>query len=156
MSKTPWNPSKKATARVNAPLPAPTVCPNCGDDVAIVHHNDVYGRAYGVWPWLYRGVDNDCDSYVGMHPFTNIPVGTLADPSTREARKACKPAFEALWKGEAAFLSRKQAYQALASQLGIPVKECHFAWFSAATCLQAREACERLMQNHQATETTER
>ncbi len=40
------------------------------------------------WPWVY--ICEGCGSYVGMHPFTDIPLGTLADAATREARKECK------------------------------------------------------------------
>lgn len=146
--KSPWNPSKKATARVKAPLPAPENCQHCGSPVEIAHHRDVYGRAFSDWPWMYRCTDEDCDSYVGMHPFTAIPLGTLADPATREARKSCKPPFEDLWRGRRSFLTRKEAYQALADRLGIPVGQCHFAWFDVATCVRAWRICQDLMEEH--------
>lgn len=135
--KTPWNPSKKATARVKNPLPAPVVCRFCGGGVAIKTHQEVYGRAYGDWPYMYHC--GGCGAYVGLHPFTAIPLGTLADRATREARKRCKPAFEALWqKGN---MSRNQAYEWLAQRLGIPVDECHFGWFDVEQCLRAQKIC---------------
>ena len=157
MSKTPWNPSRKAAARVKAPLPAPEVCPYCGSPVEIVHHREVYGRAFSAWPWLYRCAGSPaCDSYVGMHPYTAIPLGTLADPATRDARKNCKPAFEALWRGDCSFLTRREAYRALADRLGIPVEQCHFAWFDIAACWKAKDACMQIAKEHRNTDTTGR
>lgn len=136
-TKSPWNPSRKAIARVKNPLPPPTECPFCGGQVAISHHDDVYGRTYGDWPWMYRCAP--CDAYVGMHPFTDIPLGTLANPATRAARKRCKPAFE--WLHRFGGWSRSEAYAELARRLGITAEECHFGWFDEAMCEKARRAC---------------
>lgn len=139
--KTPWNPSRRATARVKAPLPAPEQCRLCGGNVRIGEHAEVYGgRSFGDWPWVY--LCDDCGAYVGLHPFTSIPLGTLADARIRAARKACKPAFEKLHRSGG--MTRKQAYAALAERLGIPVDECHFGWFDLDMCEQARRAAEQL------------
>ncbi len=134
--KTPWNPSRRAIARVRNPLPAPTVCPHCGAPVEIVNNAAIYGRSYGEWPWAYAcdGADGDgCGAYVGMHPFTAIPLGTLADAPTRDARKKAKDAFNPLWQEKR--MSRTAAYQWLAGSLGIAnVEECHIGWFDVETC----------------------
>ena len=87
---TPWNPSHKAIARVKNPLPVPDSCPYCGDQVEIKENKVIFGRNTGEWPWIYQCADDNCDAYVGMHPFTHIPLGTLADQETRERRKAAK------------------------------------------------------------------
>lgn len=129
--KTPWNPSRRAIARVRNPLPEPTACQYCGGKVEIVRNSAIYGRDYGEWPWAYRCTC--CHSYVGMHPFTAIPLGTLANAATREARKKAKAAFNPLWQGKC--MSRTEAYQWLASALGIAnVEECHIGWFDVAMC----------------------
>lgn len=126
----PWYPSRSAIARVKNPLPAPTECQHCGGAVEIVNNSEIYGRSYGDWPWAYlcRG----CRAYVGMHPFTDIPLGTLADEATREARKRAKAAFNPLWQDGG--MKRTEAYAWLAGQLGIPVGETHIGWFDVATC----------------------
>lgn len=109
---TPWNPSPVAVARVKNPLPAPTVCEHCGAPVEIVRNGALYGRDYGDWPWSYACTKR-C-SYVGMHPQTGIPLGTLATKEIREARKAAKAAFNPLWQadehGQRGPLTRSQAY----------------------------------------------
>jgi hypothetical protein len=137
-NKTPWNPSRKATARVRDPQPVPVQCIYCLDVVEIRHHDKVYGKAYGEWPWMYVCVG--CGARVGMHPFTAIPLGTLADEATREARKVCKPAFEHLWL-DAGF-ERSGAYVWLADKLVLTAEQCHFGLFDIETCRRAKLACD--------------
>lgn len=140
--KSPWHPSIKATKRVLNPLPAPTVH-ECGTPVEIAHHQQVYGRDYSEWPWMYRCAA--CDASVGMHPFTNIPLGTLADKALRDIRKACKQPFQVLW--EHGRMTRTEAYAGLAAHLGIEVEACHFGWFDAATCIRARDWAVATLRN---------
>lgn len=135
----PWNPSRRAINRVTNPLPAPTECQYCGGKVEIVKNSEIYGREYGEWPWAYlcRG----CKAYVGMHPFTGIPLGTLADRNTREMRKLAKDAFNPLW--QSGQMTRGDAYAWLAAQLGIAAGACHVGWFDADTCERVIEIIER-------------
>ena len=139
--KTPWNPSKSATARVKNPLPAPELCPHCGSRVHIVSNAELYGRQYGTWPWAYACEDSTrCGAYVGLHPFTAIPLGTLATKPIREARKLAKAIFNPLWQQHG--MTRTAAYAWLAQQLGIAnVQECHIAWFDEAMCRRVVAVC---------------
>ncbi|KVP48431.1 zinc-finger-containing protein [Burkholderia ubonensis] len=136
-TKTPWNPSRRATARVKNALPAPTTCPYDGGPVEIVNNSAIYGRAYGEWPWAF--LCRTCRAYVGLHPFTGIPLGTLADAATREARKRAKAAFNPIWQSGA--MTRTDAYVWLAQQLGIAVGECHVGWFDATVCDRVVAIC---------------
>lgn len=148
----PWNPSRRAIKRVANPLPVPTICPHCGSAVKIVNHEEIYnGQSYGEWPWAYKCDGNFCDAYVGMHPFTNIPLGTLATHAMRDARKRAKAVFQPLWQsGE---MTRSEAYAWLAVQLGIAVAATHIGWFDVPMCnrvvevLRARNDahCEQLL-----------
>lgn len=129
---TPWNPAPWALKRVKNAIPAPTSCPHCQGDVEIVNNKEIYGRPYGDWPWAYRCKSKTCDSYVGMHPMTNIPLGTLANAELRNARKMAKNEFhdmmtEAKW-------TRDQAYAHLAKEMGLKHEECHFGWFTIEQC----------------------
>ena len=136
--KTPWNPSRKAIARVKNPLPAPSTHDVCGGEVKIVGNEVIYGRAFGEWPWAYRC--GKCGAYVGMHPFTAIPLGTLADAPTRAARKRAKAAFNPVWVS--GMMTRSAAYAWLAQQLGIKnVEECHIGWFDVPTCNRVVRVC---------------
>ncbi|WP_087864096.1 zinc-finger-containing protein [Comamonas thiooxydans] len=135
--KTPWNPCKTAEARVTNPLPAPTVCPHCCSAVEIVGNEEIYGKPYGKYPWAYRCKSYTCDSYVGMHPFTNIPLGTLANRTLREARKRVKEQFNPIWQGR--LTSRRNCYEALARAMNMPPSQCHFGWFNLEQCERAEK-----------------
>lgn len=135
---TPWNPCAKAIARVKNPLPKPDICPFCSGSVHAVKNSAIYGKTYGDWPYAY--LCTICRAYIGMHPSTDIPLGTLADKPLREARKDAKPVFNAIWQGR--HMRRGDAYKWLAGEMGIPHGECHFGWFTAAQCRKAALVCE--------------
>ena len=120
-------------------LPPPEQCNLCGSTVEFVCNAEIYGRAYGRWPyaWLCRA----CGAYVGTHPHTDRPLGLLADAATRTARKEAHAAFDPLWKEGA--LSRNQAYKWLAEQLGIAKERCHIGEFDVETCAQVVQLCEK-------------
>lgn len=133
---TPWSPNKAAIRKVKNPLSAPQHCPYCFGKVEIINNSAIYGKSYGAWPWVYRCAGS-CNAYVGMHPYTDIPLGTLANEELRRARKCCKEPFERLW--QSGMMSRSAAYEALARHLDIPVAACHFGWFNVAKCEQAKQ-----------------
>jgi len=128
--------SRQALLRVKSPLPAPTECPYCPGAVELVNNREIYRREFGDWPYAY--LCRSCGAYVGLHPNTDIPLGRLADRALREARKTEKSHFERLWRNAA---SRTAAYQWLAEQLGVPVAQCHWAWFDIDRCRRAGEIC---------------
>ncbi|QTL40559.1 zinc-finger-containing protein [Xenorhabdus budapestensis] len=139
MQYTPWNPNPKAIQRVNDQLPIPTKCHYCHGLVTIAHHEEVFGRIHNnnKWPWLYLCAS--CGARVGMHPYTDIPLGYLADKQTRIARKDSKEKFERMrqiinWE-------RADAYRWLAWQLGISFNKCHFGWFDTEMCEKAANIC---------------
>lgn len=132
--------SENAVNRVKNPLPIPTSCRFCDGAVELVSNSEIYnGIEYGKWPYAY--LCRNCDAYVGLHPNTAIPLGTLADADTRKARKECKPAFIALYRGPSAIFGRSEAYRWLADKLGIPVNACHWGWFDSNQCQRAAAIC---------------
>jgi hypothetical protein len=132
--------SRKALKRVKDVMPVPQHCRYCDGPVALVSNAAVYrGREYGDWPYLYWC--EDCDAYVGLHPNTDIPLGTLANQELREARKAGKALFIAVQQRSR--WNRDKAYAWLARQLGIDPAYCHWGWFEPERCQQASEVCQR-------------
>ncbi|WLG64812.1 zinc-finger-containing protein [Pseudomonas sp. FP1762] len=132
--------SRRALKRVKNPIPAPADCRYCGDDVHLVCNSEIYrGRSFGDWPYAYlcRG----CRAYVGLHPQTDIPLGTLADDKLRVLRNRSKAAFHDHMKK--AGMTRTGAYQWLAEKMGIDVGVCHFGWFDHAECLAAESIVEQ-------------
>jgi len=137
---TPSNPSRRAVARVLNPLPVPDRCPHCASKVFIDTNALIYGRPFGEWPWAL--MCTGCDSYVGLHPFTGIPLGTLATKPMRDARKRAKDAFNPLWQDGG--MTRTEAYAWLAGELGIAeVEKCHIGWFDVKQCEAVVRACYR-------------
>lgn len=134
--------SRAAVKRVLNPLPAPTICPNCGNDVELVNNTVIYKREFGTWPFAYRCVSVACDSYVGVHPKTDIPLGTLASKLTRAARKQAKAAFAPLWEQDG--LEKGSAYAWLAEKMGIKdVNHCHVGWFNIEQCNRVIQICNQ-------------
>lgn len=134
--------SRRALKRVANPLPTPTNCRYCGDCVDLVPNSEIYrGRSYGEWPYAY--LCGGCRAYVGLHPQTDIPLGTLADDALRKARNASKAEFHKL--KEARGFSRNQAYAWLAQSMNIEVGVCHFGWFEHQDCALAMSICQEAM-----------
>lgn len=131
--------SKAAFKRVENPLPIPTVCPYCKGAVERVSNSVIYRKEYGAWPFAYRCVDAVCDSYVGLHPKTDIPKGTLANKATRAARKMAHQAFDPLWEERG--IDRGAAYKWLAEKMGIDPTVTHIGWFSVEQCQSAVKIC---------------
>lgn len=135
-----WKPTASAAKKVLNPLPIPTICPHCGSPVSVVNNKEIYGRQYGKWPFAYKCASKECDSYVGIHPKTDIPLGSLANKATRAARKQAKAVFAPKWEGGE--MSKDEAYAWLASKLGIAdVHHCHVGWFDIETCNRVVDIC---------------
>ena len=130
--------SRAALRRVKDRCAIPTDCPYCNSAVHLVNNKEIYGRSYGDWPFAYECVS--CNAYVGVHPQTDLPLGTLADVFTREARKAAKFPFMTLvrqkFKG-----NRTKAYEWLSEVSGIPKAKCHFGMMDEATATQVLKIC---------------
>ena len=134
--------SRSALRRVAHAMPVPTACSCCGGQVELVENSLIYnGHSYGCWPYAYLCLD--CRAYVGLHPDTDLPLGTLADEPLRKARNSCKQPFERIWRG--GLMTRKNAYRWLASCMGMTADECHFGLFNVEQCEQARRHCEQYL-----------
>lgn len=123
-----------AEAKVIDKFPEPTECNVCGSgSVKLVNNELLYHNSYGEWPYIYMCMD--CKAAVSIHHHTRIPMGTLADGPTREARRTAKSVFNRLWINHR--FRRSAAYEWLATEMGIPKEECHFGLFDMNQCKQA-------------------
>lgn len=122
------------------PLPkaAAPICPYCGKLAWLAsgrqlypHRKDLSGKLF------YRCAP--CDAFVGCHPGTLQPLGTLANAELRRARMAAHQAFDPIWRGRAR--SRRSAYRWLAQQLGVAYEDCHIGMFDMGTCQRVIELC---------------
>lgn len=96
-------------------------CPYCGANVVlrdshfVYHNNKNYGKM-----WVCSNFPQ-CDSYVGCHPGTDIPLGRLADSVLRREKHKAHDAFDTLWKS--GLMTRKEAYIWLSAMLYISHKK---------------------------------
>jgi hypothetical protein len=142
----PWNnPNPEAVKRVSNPLPAPECCPNCRAPVELVNNADVYGRSLGKWPFVFLCTRfPSCQSWVGLHPETHIPLGTLGDRETRAARNTAKGLLKRIWLEN--HMSRGDAHRWLSKQLGFAdVRDCHIGLMSVKQCGLAHAACQKYL-----------
>lgn len=105
--------------------PIPKTCIYCGANVIFTSNAAIYGHEYGNGK-CYKCTA--CDSYVGVHTGTKIPLGRLADKELRGLKKQCHDLFDLAWRRNKR-MSREKAYGRLAKKLGISENECHFGWF---------------------------
>lgn len=131
--------SRKALTRIPYCLEKPTSCHYCNGTVTIKNNSAVYKNPIGDWPYIY--ICSDCSAYVGLHPHTDIPLGTLADKSTRQARSENKKHF-LLLSNLNRDKTRTEMYQWLADEMQLPIHECHWAHFNKEQAERAGLFCQ--------------
>lgn len=116
-------------------------CPYCGSNVVLRHSNYVYhcDKDYG-YLWVCSNFPK-CDSYVGCHKGTTIPLGRLADKNLRKAKNHAHREFDKIWKS--GIMTRKQLYIWLSAMLDIPQKNCHIGMFDVDMCNRVVEVCKK-------------
>jgi hypothetical protein len=132
-------------------------CPYCGSAATLETGPLVYPHCPAVASkpfWVCLGFP-DCHTFVGCHPGTETPLGSLANGELRLWRKRAHLAFDALWKNEGprtrgdterARRSRGLWYAWLSCKLQIPTSKCHIGMFDVATCRRTVDACEAFME----------
>lgn len=113
-------------------------CPYCKGAAVLTDSSVIYGKSYGPI-WLCQR----CRAYVGCHPGTETPLGTLANDALRKARNLAHRAFDPLWKPGPGkrFKRRGEAYRWLAKELQIEKQHCHIGMFDEDRCAQAARIC---------------
>ena len=121
----------------------PTICRYCGSPVVYTSNAEIYGREYGNGKcYLCR----NCRAFVGTHPGTDIPLGTLADSELREYRKEAHYWFDQIWKGPTRMMTRYKAYGWLANKIGLSRDETHMAMFEKEQCQKTIEFSKQKLQ----------
>lgn len=103
-------------------------CPYCVKPAELVTGMEVYGKWQEKFFWRCQG----CDAYVGCHPGTKTPLGSLANANLRDARSHAHAMFDPLW--QSGKMTRSEAYAKLAEFLNIPVEACHIGYFDEYLC----------------------
>ena len=131
-----FNPENAKNKRVKDCVQTSNVCTKdgCHGEIIIVDHAFHYGKEYNQdWPWLYSCTK--CGSSVGMHPYTDIALGFLANKIERQARIKAKDVFKRLY--EEKHMSRGKAYQWLSKAMHLTPEKTHFGLFNIDQCQEA-------------------
>ena len=109
-----------------------TVCPYCNSRAELVLSGVVYGYRVSYCNNLLY-ICKPCQSWVGTHSNTVIPLGTLAKSSLRTKRIQTHSKFDLIWK-EKHIPSRERAYKWLSKKMNIPFEDTHIALFDIRQC----------------------
>lgn len=119
------------------------LCPYCGAEVVLKTAYEIYGSEKSK-NWGYVWVCSnfpECNSYVGCHKGTTIPLGRLANPRLRELKREAHRQFDPLWKS--GLMSRSHAYHWLSDVLNIKFDECHIGLFDIKQCQKVIHLCRK-------------
>lgn len=118
-------------------------CPYCGaivelKDATYIYHKS-QAKSWGKM-WVCSNYPK-CNSYVGCHKGTTLPLGRLANERLRTLKMEAHKQFDPIWKS--GLLSRKEAYKWLADMLDIPQDECHIGMFDIKMCQKVIHLCRQ-------------
>lgn len=108
------------------------VCPYCRRTAVLRRAEDIHGGNAGPGNLYVCPGYPQCDSYVGVHKDTTIPLGSLANAQLRQKRREAHVAFDRLWKS--GNMSRDEAYRWLRGIFHLTPAKAHIARFSESMC----------------------
>ena len=128
------------------------ICMYCSSRSELVTGRDIYPHRPDLYTLKFYAC-KPCDSYVGCHKGTIIPLGRLANAELRRAKKEAHAAFDPIWKDRfeqksqidpsyKKAMARSGRYKRLAELLGIEMKECHIGMFDVDMCRRVVQLCK--------------
>ncbi|WP_313529249.1 zinc-finger-containing protein [Anaerotignum sp.] len=121
-------------------------CPYCGAHAVLRPSTAVYQDKARPGRYVYVCARYPlCDSYVGAHKGTLLPMGTLANGDLRNKRIQAHRAFNRLWESGA--MKKWQAYQWMQAKFGLCSKQAHIAMFSTYMCDKLISECDKVAAN---------
>lgn len=120
-------------------------CPYCGATAILRDASFIYGEKSQGGKVYVCGNYPQCDAYVGVHPGTRIPKGTLANPALRRKRVLAHQVFDQIWlRG---IFSRSDAYHWMADRFCLSDSQAHIGQFGTYMCDQVIEESRKLLAN---------
>lgn len=109
-------------------------CPYCGANASLRPASVVYGEATKTADSYLYVCDRypKCDSYVGAHKRTKLPMGTLANGDLRNKRIQAHKAFDWMWKSGR--MTKWEAYKWMQGKLALNDEQAHIAKFGEYMC----------------------
>lgn len=113
------------------------ICPYCAQPAKAVTGASLYPHRPDLQRHLFWQC-KPCNAHVGCHRNTMRPLGRLADPQLRLAKKRAHAAFDPIWTNK--HMTRTAAYDWLSKVMGLPVAETHIGMFDLPECRKVIEA----------------
>lgn len=107
------------------------LCPYCNHPSSIVLGSFLHPLNQHVASKKFHYCER-CQAWVGCHGRSKRPLGRISDSLLRRSKQTAHAAFDPIWKS--GHLSRTQAYEWLAQQMGLPVHRCHIGYFDVDQC----------------------
>ena len=123
--------------------PAPR-CDKCCKQAVLTTGAMLYPNRYDLAEKSFW-ICSECGAYVGCHPGTVTPLGSLAGKRTRLARMMAHRAFDVFWKDRGG-VSRGRAYRLLAAKLGL--EHIHIGQSGYKRCAMIVRAVRELEAEH--------
>lgn len=114
-------------------------CDYCQKESKLVSGKKIYPHRDDLKNKLFYYCE-PCQAYVGCHNNTSKPLGRLANAKLRKWKRMAHCHFDPIWKRRQ--MTRQEAYQWLAIQLGISYQKCHIGMFGVGLCRKVIEACK--------------
>lgn len=125
----------------------PIRCPYCGAQAALRPSTVVYGDKARPGEFLYVCPRYPaCNSYVGAHKKSLLPMGTMANGDLRNKRIRAHQAFDRLWKY--GIMEKWQAYRWMQAKFSLSSEQAHIAKFSEYMCDQLICVCDQVIANN--------
>lgn len=124
-------------------------CPNCGAVALVRPAAEIYHDPRRTDEMYVCKNYPACDSYVGMHAGTRIPLGDLANGDQRSLRIKAHRKFDLIW--QSGIMTRDTAYRWMADIFGLRLRDAHIAKLGDYRCKELIEQCDRVLEQCQRT-----
>lgn len=138
---------KKKQKKISDKTPRRLCCPHCGAIAQIRAASEIYNDPRRTDELYVCRNYPKCNTYVGMHRGTRIPLGSLANGDLRNLRIKAHRKFDQLW--QSGIMPRHAAYRWLADSLGLALDDAHIGKFGEYRCQQVIEQCDRILAQNQ-------
>ena len=118
-------------------------CPYCGSHSVLKSADGIYRNNSRNTMLYVCSRFPTCDSYVRVHPGTKVPMGTMANRELRALRNETHHYFDQLYKK--GHMSKKDAYQWLASILAAPMGQAHIGLLGEYYCRIVIEESKKVL-----------
>lgn len=118
-------------------------CPYCGGTAILRDASYVYGKTAREGKLYVCSNYPACDSYVGVHPHTILPKGTLANKELRRKRIRAHRIFDQIWKQ--GILDKQEAYRWMADTFYLDHSQAHIGNFSDYMCEQLIKESQKVL-----------